>query len=131
MINKLSARIFTSIFALALLFAPLHSVGATAAQQAACQGSGGRWTGTACVSSNPNDTRTVTSTIRQVANILIFIVGAIAVIMIIIGAIRYTIAQGDQNAITSAKNTIIYALVGIVVAVSAYGIVTFVTNSLR
>lgn len=65
-----------------------------------------------------------------VANVLIFIIGAIAVIMLIIGGIRYTISQGDQNAITSAKNTILYAIIGIVVAVLSFGAVQFVTAQL-
>lgn len=65
-----------------------------------------------------------------VTNILIFIVGAIAVIMLIIGGIRYVLSQGDQSAITSAKNTILYAIIGIVVAMLAYGAVNFVTAQL-
>jgi hypothetical protein len=99
---------------------------ASAAQQAACQGSGGQWSGTECT--NPNNNRTVTGTLKQVANLLIFIVAAIAVIMVIIGAIRYTVAQGDQNAVNSAKNTILYAIIGLVLAVAAFGIVEFVTS---
>lgn len=65
-----------------------------------------------------------------VTNLLIFIIGAIAVIMLIIGGIRYTVSQGDQNAITGAKNTILYAIIGIVVAVLAFGAVQFVTSQL-
>jgi hypothetical protein len=65
-----------------------------------------------------------------VTNILIFVIGAIAVLMLIIGGIRYTVSQGDQNAITGAKNTILYAIIGIVVAVLAYGAVQFVTSQL-
>jgi len=65
-----------------------------------------------------------------VTNILIFIIGAIAVIMLIIGGIRYVLSQGDQSAITSAKNTILYAIIGIVVAMLAFGAVNFVTTQL-
>src|SRR5688572_20115136 len=65
-----------------------------------------------------------------VTNILIFIIGAIAVIMLIIGGIRYVLSQGDQSAVTSAKNTILYAIIGIVVAMLAYGAVNFVTAQL-
>ncbi|HSE29097.1 MAG TPA: pilin [Candidatus Saccharimonadales bacterium] len=95
------------------------------AKESACLGSGGTWDGTTCTSP---DGRTVTGTLQQVANILIFIVGAISVIMVIIGAIRYTVAQGDQNAISAAKNTILYAIVGVVLSVAAFGIVGFVTG---
>ncbi len=65
-----------------------------------------------------------------VTNILIFIIGAIAVIMLIIGGIRYVLSQGEQSAITSAKNTILYAIIGIVVAMLAYGAINFVTTQL-
>lgn len=64
--------------------------------------------------------------IKTIVNVLLFILGAVAVIMIVIGGIRYTISQGDSNAITSAKNTILYAVIGLVVALLAYAIVNFV-----
>ena len=67
---------------------------------------------------------------RTITNILLFLVGAIAVIMLIIGGIRYVVSGGDQSAVTSAKNTILYAIVGIIVALLAYGIVNFVLTQL-
>lgn len=70
------------------------------------------------------------SIFRRVTNILLFLVGAISVIMLIIGGIRYVISGGDQAQVTSAKNTILYAIVGIVVAFLAYAAVNFVTQAL-
>lgn len=67
---------------------------------------------------------------NTIVNILLFIIGAISVIMLIIGGIRYTISGGDSSAVTSAKNTIMYAIVGIIVAVLAFAIVNFVLTSL-
>lgn len=67
---------------------------------------------------------------RTVTNILLFIIGAIAVIMLIIGGIRYVVSGGDQSAVTGAKNTILYAIVGIIVAILAYAAVEFVTTNL-
>ena len=64
--------------------------------------------------------------IKQVINVLLFIIGAVAVIMIIIGGIRYVISNGDSSQITSAKNTIMYAVIGLVVALLAYAIVNFI-----
>ncbi|MFZ1410181.1 MAG: pilin [Micropruina sp.] len=64
--------------------------------------------------------------IKTVVNVLLYILGAIAVIMIIIGGIKYTTSNGDSSKVTSAKNTIMYAVVGLVVALFAYGIVNFV-----
>lgn len=64
-----------------------------------------------------------------VTNILLFIIGAIAVIMLVIGGIRYTISNGDSNAVSAAKNTIMYAIIGIIVAILAYAAVNFVIVS--
>lgn len=65
-----------------------------------------------------------------IVNILLFIIGALSVIMLIIGGIRYTVSGGNQSAITAAKNTIMYAIVGIIIAVLAYAIVNFVLSAL-
>ncbi len=66
---------------------------------------------------------------QTITNVLLFIIGGISVIMLIIGGIRYTISGGDSSAVTAAKNTILYAVVGIVVALLAYAIVNFVLGS--
>lgn len=71
-----------------------------------------------------------TGVFHQIANVLIFLVGAIAVIMLIIGGLRYVISQGDKTNVESAKNTILYAVIGIVIAILAYAIVNFVVGSL-
>lgn len=67
---------------------------------------------------------------QQITNILLFLVGAISVIMLIIGGIRYVVSAGDQNQVTSAKNTILYSIVGIVVAFLAYAAVSFLITQL-
>ena len=66
-----------------------------------------------------------------VISTMLFIVGAISVIMLIIGGIRYLVSAGDQNAVTGAKITILYAIVGIVISFLAYGAVQFVVNALE
>ncbi len=68
--------------------------------------------------------------IKNIVNILLYILGAIAVIMIVIGGIKYTTSNGDSSQITSAKNTILYAVIGLIVAIMAYAIVNFVVTSL-
>jgi multisubunit Na+/H+ antiporter MnhB subunit len=65
-----------------------------------------------------------------IVNIFLFVIGAIAVIMLIYGGIRYTISGGDSKNVTAAKDTILYAVVGIVVAILAYAIVNFVIGGL-
>jgi hypothetical protein len=66
-----------------------------------------------------------------VANTLIFLVGAVAVIYLIIGGVRYVVSSGDSKAVESAKNTILYAIIGIVVAVISFALVSFVINALN
>ena len=66
---------------------------------------------------------------KTITNVLLFLIGAVSVIMLIIGGIRYTISGGDSTAVTSAKNTILYAVIGIIVALLAYAIVNFVLGS--
>jgi hypothetical protein len=67
---------------------------------------------------------------QTIVNIFLFVIGAIAVIMLIYGGIRYTISGGDSKNVTAAKDTILYAVVGIVVAILAYAIVNFVIGGL-
>ena len=67
-----------------------------------------------------------TGIFQTIVNVILFIVGAVAVIMIVIGGVRYTVSNGDSNAVTGAKNTIMYAIVGLVVAIIAYALVNFV-----
>lgn len=94
-----------------------------------CQGSGGTWTDPngPCVTPGLS----VMGLIRTIGNLLIFLVGAVAVLMLIIGSFKYAASQGDQNSLTGAKNTIIYALVGIVLAVASFAIVNFVIDQLE
>ena len=70
-----------------------------------------------------------TGVFSTISSVLLFIVGAIAVIMIIIGGLRYVISGGDATQVQAAKNTILYALVGIIIAILAYAAVNFVIGS--
>lgn len=64
----------------------------------------------------------------NIVNTMIFVVGAAATIMIVVGGLRYTLSNGEQGSIKSAKDTILYAVIGIIIAVSAYAIVNFVLS---
>jgi hypothetical protein len=66
---------------------------------------------------------------RTITNVLLFLIGAISVIMLIVGGIRYVVSGGDSTAVQNAKNTILYAIVGVVVAILAYAVVNFVVGS--
>lgn len=67
---------------------------------------------------------------KTITNAALFLIGAISVLMLIYGGIRYTISAGDSKAVTDAKNTILYAIIGIVVALLAFAIVNWVLSSL-
>jgi len=69
--------------------------------------------------------------VTTIINVLLFIVGILCVIMIIFGGIRYTTSTGDKTRVDAAKNTIIYAVVGLVVAIVAYALVNWVFGSLQ
>jgi hypothetical protein len=76
------------------------------------------------------DTRRVETSLKTVVNVMLYIIGAISVIMIVYGGIRYTISAGDSTKVTAAKNTIMYAVVGLLVALFAYAIVNFVLTNI-
>ena len=78
-----------------------------------------------------NQNASATSMVKIVVNALLYILGAVSVIMIIIGGVRYTTSMGDAKHIESAKNTILYAVVGLVVAILAYAIVNFVVTAIK
>jgi len=64
--------------------------------------------------------------VKNVVNGILYFVGILSVVMLIWGGILYTTSAGDSNKVTTAKNTIMYAVIGLVVAIFAYAIVNFV-----
>ena len=68
---------------------------------------------------------------KNIVNIMLFIIGAVAVIMLIIGGIKYVTSGGAQDQVTGAKNTIMYAIIGIIVALLAFAVVNFVIGGLQ
>jgi len=65
-----------------------------------------------------------------ITNTMLFMVGALSVVMLIFGGLRYVISGGNATTITAAKNTILYAIVGLVVAILAYAAINFVLSTL-
>ncbi|HSW81723.1 MAG TPA: pilin [Candidatus Saccharimonas sp.] len=100
---------------------------ASSPKDSLCQGSGGTTNGTSCTDTGP----TVNSVIGVIANTLTFVTGAIAVVMIVVGGIRYVTSGGEEKSIKAAKNTILYAIVGLIVAIAAYAIVNFVLQNVK
>ena len=69
-------------------------------------------------------------TIQTIINLALAVLGIVAVIIIIVGGVTYTTSQGDPAKITKAKNTIMYGVIGLVVALLAFAIVNFVLSNI-
>ena len=73
-----------------------------------------------------NGTQDLTGTAQGAINMIIGLVGFIAVVVMVIGGIYFVLSQGDTAKVTRAKNTILYGLIGLVVSLLSYAIVNFV-----
>lgn len=69
---------------------------------------------------------TATTLISDIINIFSFIVGVVAVIMIIVAGFRYITSGGNDSSVAGAKNTILYAIIGLIIVALAQFIVKFV-----
>lgn len=98
----------------------------TSAQEEACKGIGGTYNGTTCSVGTSNVDPA--SIVKKIIEIFSWVVGAVAVIMVIFGGFRYVTSGGDNAKVTSAKNTILYALIGLIVVALSQVIVIFVFN---
>ena len=121
---KLSLIIFATLN-LSLLAVPVKT-------HALFEGSKGAACAGVDLSNNPTgcdpkgSANTINQTIGTAINILSFAVGIIAIIMMIIGGVKFVLSGGDSSATTSARNTVLYAAIGLVIAVLAQVIVRFV-----
>ena len=68
-------------------------------------------------------------TLQLVVNVIVGVIGFVAVIMMIMGGISFVTSQGDASKVAKARNTILYGVVGLVVALLAFAIVNFVLTS--
>ena len=78
----------------------------------------------------PSDLFGNTGVFKQITNTILYIVGIVAVIMLIVGGIKYVVSGGDSKKVTDAKNTVLYAIIGLVIAFLAFAIVNFVISAL-
>jgi len=69
--------------------------------------------------------------VRTILSAVFVALGVVAVVVIIIGGINYTISQGDPGKVKKAKDTILYGIVGLVISLSAFAIVQFVLNAMK
>jgi hypothetical protein len=83
-----------------------------------------------CTKDNGKTTEKLNKMIRKLVNIFSAVVGVVAVIMIIFGGFRYITSGGNDTSVTGAKNTILYAIIGLIVVALAQLIVHFVLKQL-
>lgn len=79
----------------------------------------------------PTDLTGDSGIFKTIVNVILFVVGAVAVIMIIIGGVRYVVSGGDQNNVKAAKDTILYAVIGLIIAILAYAVVNFIVLNVK
>ena len=84
---------------------------------------------TAKGSGMPSELVGVNGVFTRITNTVLYAVGIISVIMLIYGGLRYVISGGDSKKVTDAKNTIMYAIIGLIISILAYAIVNFVINA--
>lgn len=82
----------------------------------------------ACGTGQPNDLITL---ITNISNVILLLVGVIAVLFLIIGGFYYMTSAGNPEQIGKAKTTILYAIIGILVTLLAWAVVTFVLGQFR
>lgn len=130
--------LITTVFALALSLTPAAVIGgsalaATGIQDATCAGANLQVpTATnsgACNTSNTNSASNITKLVTLAINIFSWIIGVVAVFAIIYGGFKYITSGGESAGVTSAKNTILYAIIGLVIVALAQIIVKFVLGN--
>lgn len=66
---------------------------------------------------------------NRLTSTILLIVGLISVIMLVYGGLRYILSGGDSKKVTDAKNTVLYAIIGLIISLLSYAIIKFVLNS--
>jgi len=110
---------FVLLFVSAFVLVPVSSVGAAEPLSTACASN---QESAVCI----NQGKTTNSLVGPLVGTLLFVVGVVSVLMIIVGGFMYVLSQGNSASVTKAKNTVLYAIVGLVVSLLAYAIVFWV-----
>ena len=122
--NIIIGMVASLLFACGLFVASPAVLAVGANQAEICDAIG---SGTDCAQ-NGHGAANVDSVIKTILNIFTVVVAIVAVIMIITGGFKYITSGGDASKVTSAKNTLVYAVIGLVVVALSQFIVKFVLN---
>ena len=135
MLKSLRNSLAGLITGLALVAVPLFIPAVASASSANIQGNlscgvalNASGSNTNCATSTSTGAGKVQGIVTDMINIFSVVVGIISVVMIIFGGFKYITSGGDSGNVTGAKNTIIYAVIGLVIVALAQFIVQFVLN---
>ena len=124
---KISNKIKSLAMAAFVTVAGVASVMVAPSALAGCPDTGYKEVNGACVPIiNEEQDDNLWGTASTIINWILGIVGFLAVVMIIVGGINYTLSAGDANNVKKAKDTILYGIIGLVIALLAAAIVNFV-----
>lgn len=128
MMKRIKTLIIATLASMPLLLPTLAFTGVHAQDigNVSC-GVNGNLAGTDCDPDEGAD-ETINGIIETIIRILQVVVGVVSVIMIIIGGFKYVTSGGESGGVTSAKNTILYAIIGLVIVILAEVIVQFALN---
>jgi len=79
----------------------------------------------------PTSTPTVGAALAAIINILITLIGLLSVVFIVVGGIKIVVSNGDPARYKSGRDTITYAIVGIILAIGAYAIVAYIATTVK
>ncbi len=133
MVKKVK-MLLVSVLMLSAVSIPALSVAGVASAQGVdiqgnlCGGANFQLNNSSQTCANEDNTQKVNDLIAQIVNILSVIVAMVAVVMIIVGGFKYISSGGDSTKVTGAKNTILYAIIGLIIVALAQFIVRFVLS---
>ena len=128
--NKLGILLGSVLIVLAAGLVVVNPVGVSAASDTSGLANGANSVAAAGGGSLSTNLFGQGGTFTNIINALLFVIGLASVVMLIVGGVKYTLSAGDQKAVTDAKNTILYAIVGLAIAFLAYAIVNWVLSTL-
>jgi cytochrome bd-type quinol oxidase subunit 2 len=128
MLKRIKSLLISLSFTAAMFVPAVATVGVSAQniQEGLCAGASLSASGECNEAASEEAASTVDQLLTTVINIFSLVVGVVSVIMIIIGGLKYITSGGDSGNVTGAKNTILYAVIGLVVVALAQIIVRFV-----
>jgi hypothetical protein len=115
--QKTKGLVIVSAAASSTLAVPLAAIAETSATQGAAD---------ATPTGAPTD---LMASLTIVTNTLLLAIGFVSVVMLIIGGFRYVLSNGNEKSVSGAKDTILYAIIGVVVALLAFAIINFVLTT--